>query len=228
MTNIHASDNFGDDLKLFREIEVRLYSAVISDALDALGYRDQVMREYLRPWSAGAPFAGRARTVLCRDQYHIPDDPYTVELEALDSVLPGEVVVVATGGSRRNVPWGELLSTAARARGARGAVVDGLIRDVSKIREMNFPVYAAGSKPVDSKGRGIVVEYNVPVECGGVGVNPGDLIFADEDGVVAVPADLIEPVVALASEKVAGENKTREELLAGRFLRDVYAKYGIL
>lgn len=97
------------------------------------------------------------------------------------------VVVVSTGSSRRNAPWGELLSTAAVARGARGAIVDGLVRDVRRIQEMRFPLFAAGFKPVDSKGRARVTAYGVPVECGGVLVRPGDLIFADLDGVGARP-----------------------------------------
>ncbi|MBM3738889.1 MAG: RraA family protein [Acidobacteria bacterium] len=91
-----------------------------------------------------------------------------MEIEAIDSLLPGEVAVIGTQKSQRNAPWGESLSTAAKARGARGAVVDGLIRDVMKIEELGFPVFAAGIKPVDSMGRGIVTSYNVPVECGEV------------------------------------------------------------
>ncbi len=100
---------------------------------------------------------------------------------------PDEVVVVATGNSRRNAPWGELLSTAAKARGARGAVIDGLTRDVRKIESLGFPVFASGIKPVDSRGRGVVVAYNAPVECAGVLVHPGDLVFGDYDGVVVDP-----------------------------------------
>ena len=122
------------------------------------------------------------------DTYHVGDDPYGTEIAAIDSILPGEVVVVSTGGSRRNAPWGELLSTAAVARGARGAVVDGLVRDVRRIQELRFPLFAAGMKPVDSKGRGQVVAWNVPVECAGVLVEPRDLVFADLDGVITIPA----------------------------------------
>ena len=106
--------------------------------------------------------------------------------------------------------------------------MDGLVRDVRKIEEMGFPVFAAGIKPVDSKGRGIVVDYNVPVDCAGVMVAPGDLVFADYDGVVVIPQTAVEETIRLATEKVAGENHTREELLKGALLRDVYEKYGIL
>src|SRR5574341_1615368 len=170
------------DIELFTHLETNLYTAVVSDALDELGYRQQVMREHLRPLFADWRFAGWARTIACMDVFEISSDPYAKEIEALDSILFGEVVVVSTGESRRNAPWGELLSTAARARGARGAIIDGLVRDVLKIEKLPFPVFAAGIKPVDSKGRGLAVDYNIPVCAGDVVVKPGDLVFADLDG----------------------------------------------
>jgi len=216
------------DEELFQHIEKNLYTAVISDALDDMGIRDRAMREHLRPVSPDAVFAGWARTVLCMDLHYMHPDPYGMEIEALDSVLQGEVVVVGTGASIRNAPWGELLSTAAMARGARGAVVDGLIRDVKKILALGFPVFAAGMKPVDSRGRGIVVDYNVPTECGGVTVEPGDLVVADYDGVIAVPVHAVPEAVARATDKVARENHTRAELMEGAYLRDVFRKYGVL
>jgi regulator of RNase E activity RraA len=160
--------------------------------------------------------------------HYTPPDCYAGEIAAVDSIRAGEVVVVGTGQSTRNSPWGELLSTAAQARGARGAVVDGLVRDVKKIDELGFSVFAAGIKPVDSRGRGIVVEHNVPVECGGVVVMPGDLVFADYDGVVVVPQNIVIEVIRLATDRVSRENLTREELKRGVCLRDVFAKYGVL
>jgi regulator of RNase E activity RraA len=216
------------DPELFDHIESKLYTAVICDALDELGFRDRAMRERLRPLFPDNRFAGWARTVLCVDVAHIPDNPYEMEIEAVDSILPGEVVVVSTSFSGFNAPWGELLSTAAKARGARGAVVDGLVRDVRKIEELNFPVFAAGIKPVDSRGRGLVLSYNVPIQCGEVLVSPGDLIVADYDGVVAIPAPIVEKVLDMATERVLRENESRGELMKGAYLRDVYAKYGVL
>jgi len=216
------------DLDLFQHVEEKLYTAVISDSLDELGYRDQAMREFMRPLSAHDKFAGWARTFSCVDVYHIPADPYAMEIEALDSVLPGEVVVASTAGSLQNAPWGELLSTAARARGARGAVIDGLVRDVRKIQDLGFPVFARGIKPVDSKGRGTIIDYNVPIECAGARICPGDLVFADYDGVIVVPAEVLPNVIDLATEKVAKENGSRAELLRGAYLRDVFDKYGVL
>lgn len=216
------------DLELFQHVESKLYTAVVCDALDELGYRSRAMRERLRPLFPHDHFVGWARTILCVDVVHIPENPYAMEIEAVDSILPGDVVVVSTSYSGFNAPWGELLSTAARARGARGAVVDGLVRDVRKIEELGFPVFAAGIKPVDSRGRGLVLSYNVPVECGEVLVSPGDLIFADYDGVVAIPAQIVTKVIEMATHRVLRENDSRAELMKGAFLRDVYAKYGVL
>jgi 4-hydroxy-4-methyl-2-oxoglutarate aldolase len=226
------ADQFTDleagDLEISLFAEEHLYTAVVSDSLDQLGLREQAMREYLRPLFPACKFAGWARTIACADVYHVPDAPYDLEIEALDSVLAGEVVIVSTGRSVRNAPWGELLSTAARARGARGAVIDGLVRDVKKIEDSKFPVLAAGIKPVDSMGRGVVTAYNVPVECGEVLVQPGDFVFADYDGVVVVPRDQVLDVLRLAADKVTRENHSRAELSGGAYLRDVYNKYGVL
>ena len=220
------NDGHGPDLCAFAE--QNLYTAVVSDSLDQLGVRNQAMREYMRPLHARCTFAGWARTISCSDVYHIPDTPYALEIEAIDSLLPGEVAVVGTGKSTRNAPWGELLSTAAKARGARGAVVDGLVRDVGKIEELGFPVFAAGIKPVDSMGRGVVTAYNVPVECGEVLVHAGDFVFGDRDGVVVVPRQMASQTIELAADKVRRENHSRAELMKGAYLRDVFAKYGVL
>ena len=112
------------ELDLFAEIETNLYTAVVADSLDQLGYWNQAMKENLRPLTPSCRFAGWARTIAYADMYHVPDNPYDLEIESVDSILTGEVVVISTAGSVRNAPWGELLSTAALARGARGAVID--------------------------------------------------------------------------------------------------------
>jgi len=115
-----------------------------------------------------------------------------------------------------------------RIRGARGAVIDGLVRDVKSIQRLGFPVFAMGIKPVDSKGRGLVIDYNIPVQCGGILVTPGDLIFADFDGVVVIPASVLHESLKIAENKVIKENHSRRALLDGAYLSDVYAKYGVL
>jgi len=141
---------------------------------------------------------------------------------------PGEIPVFACGGSGRVAPWGELLSTAAKVRGAAGALMDGGVRDIKAIRAMSFPVFHGGIAPLDSKGRGVVKAIDVPIECAGVAVHPGDLVFGDADGVVVVPQAVEADVLALAFQKIAGERNTLRDLQAGESLAAVFAKYGIL
>lgn len=216
------------DQELFDQMCKTLYSAVISDTLDQLGCRHQVMRENINPLDPAWIVAGRAKTILSVDIHHLPEDPYAQEIAAVDSVKPGDIVIGCTNESTQNGLWGELLSTASKMRGGRGAIVDGLIRDTAKILELGFAVFATGTKPVDSQGRGIVIDYDIPVRCGGVLVHPGDIIFGDRDGIVVIPAALIEEVVEIATDKATRENHTRDELLAGYTLRQVYDKYGVL
>ena len=217
-----------DDTELFDMMEQELYAAVISDALDAAGHREQTLRHTIRPLYPDAVVVGRAMPVLCVDVYEMPDEPYQQEIAAVDSLKQNDIFVCSTNQSTRNCIWGELLSTAARARGARGAIIEGFIRDARQIIEMQFPVFMTGLSPVDSYGRGDVVAYNVPIECGGVTVNPGDIVFGDIDGVVVIPQGVEVEAIEAALAKVSGENRTRDELRAGATLREVYDKYGIL
>jgi 4-hydroxy-4-methyl-2-oxoglutarate aldolase len=212
----------------FDLMQRELYTGVICDVLDGLGYRNQAMEPDVRPLQPDLVLVGNARTVLSVDVYHERDDCYDKEIAFLDALLPGDVAVGCTNRSKRTGLWGELLSTAARARGARGAVMDGYVRDVRRIVGMGFPVFAGGMRPVDSRGRSVVLEYDTPVECAGVLVRSGDIIFADIDGVAVIPREVAEQTVAEALEKVKQENASRAELERGAYLRDVYAKYGVL
>jgi len=216
------------EIELFKKIEKELYSPVISDSLDSLGYRTFAMSYRIRPLREDFVFAGRARTFAWMDVF-VPDpNPYKIEIEFMDNLRPGDVAVTNTDVPLRNAPWGELMSTAAKARGARAAVIDSCVRDVKKIFALNFPVFAAAIAPVDSNGRGRAVAYDVPVQCGGVLVNSGDLIMGDYDGIVVVPKKIEKEVLELAFDKVKKENVTRQELMEGKLLRQVYDKYGVL
>lgn len=213
-----------------QEIGSRFFTAVLSDCLDQVGHRFQAMAPRIRPLDENLVMVGRARTALYVDVYHVvPDEnPYELEIRLIDSLKPGEVPIFSCGASGRIAPWGELLSTAAATRGAVGAVMDGCVRDIRAIRAMQFPVFHGGIAPLDSKGRGKVIEVDVPVECGGVHVVSGDLVFGDADGLVVVPRAVEAEVLALADKKVSGESKTLEELKAGQSLADVFARHGIL
>ena len=207
------------------------FCALLSDVLDALGYRDQALPPSIRPLDEELVMVGRARTGLFMDVYAPPapgENPYALEIKLIDSLKPGDLPVFACGKSGRIGPWGGLLSTASAVRGAAGAVMDGLVRDIREIRAMKFPVFHAGIGPLDSKGRGHMVAMDVPVSCGGVEVRPGDLVFGDVDGVVVIPAEISGEVIAKALEKINGENRTRDELEQGLKLGEVYAKYGVL
>jgi regulator of RNase E activity RraA len=209
-------------------IASRLYAAVLSDVIDGLGFRDQAMDARLRPVWQGATVAGRAHTLLTVDIFELRPDPYRKEIEAVDSLKPGDVLVGATGPSRRTCLWGELLSTASLARGARGAIIDGYVRDVRQIAEMRFPVFATGMKPVDSAGRSEVVEFGTPIACGGVLVREGDLVVADVDGIIVVPREVEEAAIRLALEKVDGENRMRDAIRNGMTLAEAFDRHGIL
>jgi regulator of RNase E activity RraA len=155
-------------------------------------------------------------------------NPYELEIALVDDLKPNEAVVFACGASGRIGPWGELLSTAAMARGASGCVTDGYIRDVLAITEMRFPVFHAGISPRDSKGRGVVAEIDVPIVLGNTTIRPGDFIVGDADGVVVIPNECLDVAMMKAIEKARGEKQTKEELRQGVKLKDVFEKYGVL
>ena len=187
------------------------------------------MHQRLRPLLTdmkNCGFAGRARTFNWIETDTIEEnDPYGLEIEAMDSLQAGDVVVHSTDQNSTNAPWGELMSTISKRKGVAGCVCDSQVRDCIKIIEMNFPVFYTGIRPLDSKGRGLVVGYDIPVHCGNVTVNPGDLIFADFDGVVVIPKEAEAAVLQRARQKVDNVTLSRWELLEGRSLREIYDKY---
>jgi 4-hydroxy-4-methyl-2-oxoglutarate aldolase len=213
------------------ELRRLLYTPVLSDVLDGFGLMHQALRPFVRPLDEALVLFGRVRT----GQY-VPSDaaapdhnPYALEMDLIDGLKPGEVPVLACGGpTDRIAPWGELLSTAARARGAAGCVTDGLVRDVARIRAMRFPVFHGGIGPLDTRGRAEMVTMNAPIEIAGVRVSPGDWVMGDVDGVVFIPADRAEAVFRAALDKIAAEDTSRAELEAGDTLHAVFARHGVL
>jgi 4-hydroxy-4-methyl-2-oxoglutarate aldolase len=208
-----------------------LYTAVLSDVLDEMGFANQALRPFVRPLDDNLVFLGRARTGLYADTFSVIDgeNPYELEIRLVDDLKPGDVAVIACGGpTDRIAPWGELLTTAAMARGACACVTDGLVRDVRHIRSMKFPVFHGGIGPLDSKGRSRMIEMDRAVVCAGVRVCAGDMVFGDVDGVVVIPQAIADRVFAKALDKVTREDRTREELRQGRLLSEVYEKYGVL
>lgn len=216
-----------NDLALVERLEA-LYPAVVADCLDRLGYREQVLDPHIRPLYPTARVAGLAFTVNCVTIDGVPensDDHYKGELQAVDALRDGDVMVVSTcNGSY----WGELLATAARYRGARGIVADAYARDTIALIDMEFPTFVAGISAYDSLGRIDVSALNVPIKCGGVSIDAGDFVLADHDGVVIVPRAAAEDAIRAAEEKVAGENMVREKLAAGMPVWEAFRTYGII
>lgn len=217
----------GRDLGIVERLDA-LHVAVVSDCLDKVGIRHNVMAPHIRPLYREARIAGYAATVHAVPVDGPPEDPtqwYRGELQAVDAMQAGDVMVVSTcNGSY----WGELLATASRYRGARGIVADAYTRDTLALIEMAFPTFVAGISAADSLGRIDVDEVGQPIECGGVQVESGDLILADHDGVVVVPAAAAEQVIELAEEKVAGEDTVREKLAQGMPAWEAFQAYGII
>lgn len=219
-----------DFARLSARIRERLFVALLSDTLDSLGYRNQAFPPSIRCLDDELMLVGRARTGIYRDVYHVEPvrNPYELEIALVDDLKADDVVVLACGKTGRIAPWGGLLTTAARARGAAGCITDGCTRDVKAIRRLRFPVFHGGIAPLDSKGRGEVAAIDVPVECAGVLVRPGDLMVGDTDGVVAIPHEIEDEVIAKAFEKVEKENETEAALARGEKLADVFKRFGVL
>lgn len=212
------------DLALIERLDA-LYAAVVSDELDKMGYRRQVMRPDIRPLFPDARLAGYAFPVHAVPVYNLPEQPYKLEFEAVDHVSAGDVMCVSpVEGSF----WGELLSTAATYRGCRGVIVDGYTRDTRSIIQMGFPAFVRGIHMADSLGRLDVVAYNVPIECGGVRIEPGDLILGDFDGVVVIPQAVAPEIITRAEEKVRGEDLVRRHLAEGMSVTEAYRRFGIM
>ena len=215
------------DLTLVERLS-RLHPAVVADCLDRQGLRRQVLAPHIRPLTPMMRLAGFAATVHCVEVDAVPesrDDWYRNELASVDALQPGDVIIVSTC---RGSFWGELLATASRFRGALGVVADAYTRDTLALIAMGFPTFAAGIHCADSLGRIDVDAFDVPITCGGVDVEPGDLVLGDHDGVVTIPAELGEEIVARAEEKLSGENLVREKLAEGMPVAEAYRTYGVI
>jgi 4-hydroxy-4-methyl-2-oxoglutarate aldolase len=220
---------FKNDDELFSFINERLYVASVCDILDEMGYRNQAMHQRLRPIlpeMRKCGFVGRARTFQWEDVSDLTDEnDESINIELFDTLKEAEVVVHSTDPDFCSATWDAMLSAVSQLKGLAGCVCDGLVRQGTKLIEIGFPVFHSGICPVNSKKRRRVVENDIPVYCGNVKVFPGDLVYADFDGVVVIPVKVQTEVFRKASEKVESENCSRSELLQGKSLREVYDKY---
>ncbi len=215
------------DTELYELVKTRLYTPVVGDILDLLGFTHQFLPQPVQPLLPEMKLVGRAMPVLMIDVHGPQKEPFGKLTEALDQLQPGEIYL-ASGGEMRCAYWGEILTATARMRGAAGAVINGFHRDTPRVLEQDWPVFSRGRFAEDSAVRTQVVDYRCPMEIGGVTVEPWDLVFGDLDGVVIVPKKVEREVIAEALKKAAGENLVRKEIENGMSSTAAFRKYGIL
>ncbi|HEU0206107.1 MAG TPA: RraA family protein [Pseudolysinimonas sp.] len=212
-----------------QEGDERLTSAMVSDALDECGLRGQVLEARLAPVVAGSRAFGRAATArFVPSEADRPDDPYGAAIDFISSLERGELVVIATHESNASAFWGELFSAAAIGSGAVGVVTDGNLRDTPKIAGLGFPAFSRSRRPIDYRRRMAISDVRGTVTIGGVRIADGDLVLADDDGVVVVPRAREAEVLAAARRRAAGESTVLAELLTGETLRAVWDRHRIL
>jgi regulator of RNase E activity RraA len=202
-------------------------SALVADALDRLGLRDQTMDPGIRAVSSGVTLAGRALPVEVVATDVLAEEPYAMEMRAIESLVPGDVPVYAAPAGLRAALFGELFGHAARGLGGRGAVVDGFVRDTRALTASGIPVFARGASPLDTNGRAEVRSFGEPVVVGGVTVRRGDYVVGDDDGVVVAPAEVIEELVDSVQHKRRDEHGALTDLLAGDTVRDVWDRWRV-
>ena len=219
-------ETVGGDQRLKSIVSV-LYTPVIGDILDGLGYSHQFLPQPIQPILLEMRLAGRAFPVQIADAWGKQQAPFGRMTEALDSILPGEIYI-ATGGSMNCAAWGEIMTATARMRRGAGAIIDGFHRDTPRVVEQNWPVFSRGRFAQDAAVRSKVVDFRCPIEIGGVFISPGDLVFGDLDGVVVIPRRVEDETIHLAIEKATGEKVVRKAIESGMSSTDAFHKYGIL
>lgn len=217
------------DDELIATIRERLCTAVIGDVMDTAGLTSQFLPPRLRPVGNGAVLAGRAMTVEESDLGpHERDGSFGLMFRALDDLKPGEIYL-CTGSRGDYALWGELMSTRAAALGAVGAVVDGYHRDTAGIRRRGFPVFSAGAYAQDQRPRGRVIGFRTPLTFdNGTIVDSGDILVADLDGVLAIPARHAGDIVAAALAKAGAEREIEQAIAQGETTSSVFERTGIM
>lgn len=225
-----------DDDELFKIIRTELYTAVVGDIMDKLGLNHQFLSPQVQPLARHMFVAGRAMTVVEADILASGEHPgnnplmkksFGLMLEALDDLKKDEVYV-CSGSSPTYALWGELMSARAIKLGAAGAVVNGYARDTRGILELDFPTFGFGSYGQDQAPRGKVIDFRVPIDFGGIGINPGDIIIGDIDGVCVVPREHEADIFDAAIQKARGEKMVKKKIEEGMSAKEAFETYGIL
>ncbi|AXT61109.1 RraA family protein [Aquimarina sp. AD10] len=224
------------DAELFKIAKSELFTALVGDILDKLGYQHQFLEQKIKPLTKDMIVIGRAMPVLEADVFEevventnnpIMKKPFGLMFEALDSLKENDVYI-CTGSSFSYALWGGLMSTRAIKLKAAGAVLHGFSRDTNEIEKLNFPTFSAGTYAQDQGPRGKVIDYNIPIEINGIKINPGDIIYGDRDGVLIVPKEIEKEAFEGAIEKARGEQLVKKALENGMSTVDAFDKFGIM
>lgn len=210
------------------EVKNSLYSGILCDVLDGLGYRNQALSNGIFGLTDDTVIFGPAFTSIGTQVYSMPENPLIAQTRVVDQLGEGEIYVLVTRGEYNCAVFGELFATAVRQRKGAGVLLDAYARDIKELKKMDFPLFYRGKNPKTSKGRCEINECQIPVTMDGVTINPGDYIFGDIDGVVVIPKDLIDQVLDRAFALIQDENRVRDGLLNGDSLEKVYTEIGAI
>jgi len=209
-------------------LKSKLYSGIVSDCLDQMGYRNQTLAGGIHGLNDETVICGPAFTSIGNTVYTMPESPLTAQCKVVDQLKPGEIYVLATRGEYNCAVFGELFATAVNQRGGVGVLLDGMARDLRELKKMNFPLFFRGALPTTSKGRCEINECKIPVSIDGVLINPGDIIFGDIDGVCIVPQEIADEVFERCLKLIKDEDEVRDGLINGESLESVYARVGAI
>lgn len=228
------------EFKSFEELasiaRTELFTALIGDVLDKLGYYHQFLPQALKPLAEDMVVFGKAMPVLEADFFAeemsesnnpFLNRPFGLMFEALDSLQENEVYI-CTGSSLNYALWGGLMTIRALKLKAAGAVLNGYTRDTEEILNLHFPTFSQGTYAQDQGPRGKVVDYRIPIEIGDVCIHPGDIVYGDRDGIVIVPQEIMEEVFDKAIEKARGEKNVKKALEGGMSAVEAFDKFGIM
>jgi len=224
------------DDDIFDTLKTRLFTAVVGDVMDVLGYRQQFLPPGIAPLQPGMLVAGRAMPVLEADVFiderpdapgPLANKPFGLMLEALDDLRPGEVYM-ATGASLNYALWGGLMSTRAVHLKAAGAILDGFVRDSREIESLGFPTFCRGVYAQDQGVRGKVLDFRTSIVIGNVRIRPGDLVFGDREGVLVIPREIESEVLHKALEKASTENRVAVAISQGMGACEAFSSFGVM
>jgi 4-hydroxy-4-methyl-2-oxoglutarate aldolase len=228
--------DLSSDPEIFEMLKTQLFTAVVGDVMDVLGFQQQFLPAGIAPLGRGMKIAGRAMPVLEADVFSdgsegstgpLAQKPFGLMLEALDDLQPGEVYI-ATGASLRYALWGGLMSTRAQHLKAAGAILDGYVRDAGEIEALNFPTFCRGVYAQDQGPRGKVIDFRTRIKIGDVSITPGDLIFGDREGVLVIPKVAEKEVLAKAVEKASTESRVATAIRGGMSSCEAFATFGVM